>query len=337
MRLDRQTDVGPAQSPGNAAPLSRTQPSDNPPTMSRPAIAFQPLPGVFEPSAIQQLPDGRLLVVEDEKEHPFTLLTIAGGEISTAALCPGLIEFDDAFWKLDDLEGLALDAAGRVCAITSHSRNSKGETKNAREKLVRFRVQGDDIVERQVVGDLKTALVAVHPLLAAAAGVRDVKNEGGLNIEALEFDPHTGALWTGFRSPVPEGRAILARLENPDEMFDAGAPPRIAGELVRLDLRGDGLRGMAWVPALAGYLLISGPVAREQVPFRLWLWNGESAAAPRQVTVPGLAGFAHAEGVCPARLAGRDVIVLVSDDGDRAAGRCAHHLILEPGELRIEP
>jgi hypothetical protein len=305
--------------------------------MPTPSTAFQPLPGVFEPSAIQQLPDGRLLVVEDEKEHPFTLLGIAGGNISAHALHPGLFEFDDAFWKLDDLEGLALDAAGRVCAITSHSRNAGGETKKPREKLVRFRVEGDDIVDRQVVRDLKPALVAAHPLLAAAAGIQDVKNEGGLNVEALEFDPHTGALWIGFRSPVPEGRAILARLENPDEVFDAGAPPRIARELVRLDLGGHGLRGMAWVPALAGYLLVSGPVAREQLPFRLWLWSGKSAAAARQIAVPGLAGFGHAEGVCPARIDGRDLIVLVSDDGDRELGRCANYLLLDPGELRIEP
>jgi hypothetical protein len=299
--------------------------------------AFQPLPGVFEPSAIQQLPDGRLLVVEDEKEHPFTLLTIAAGRIGAEALRPGLFAFDDGFWKLDDLEGLALDHAGRICAITSHSRNAGGETKKPREKLVRFRVEGKDIVDRRLVRDLKPALVAAHPLLAAAAEIRDVKNEGGLNVEALEFDAHRAGLWIGLRSPVPEGRAILARLENPDEVFDDDAPPRIARELARLDLGGHGLRGMAWVPALGGYLLISGPVAREQVPFRLWLWSGESAASARHVTVPGLAGFAHAEGVCPARIDGRDVIVLVSDDGDRAAGRCANHLLLEPGELRIDP
>ena len=34
------------------------------------------LTGIYEPSAIQQLPDGRFLVVEDEKKHPFSLVTI---------------------------------------------------------------------------------------------------------------------------------------------------------------------------------------------------------------------------------------------------------------------
>ena len=38
---------------------------------------FEPLTGLYEPSAIQQLPDGRFLVVEDEKEHSFSLLTFS--------------------------------------------------------------------------------------------------------------------------------------------------------------------------------------------------------------------------------------------------------------------
>ena len=36
--------------------------------------AFRPLSGIYEPSAVQQLPDGRFLVVEDEHRHPFSVL-----------------------------------------------------------------------------------------------------------------------------------------------------------------------------------------------------------------------------------------------------------------------
>jgi hypothetical protein len=39
------------------------------------APALQSFTGIYEPSAIQQLPDGRFLVVEDEKEHPLSLVT----------------------------------------------------------------------------------------------------------------------------------------------------------------------------------------------------------------------------------------------------------------------
>lgn len=36
---------------------------------------FLAFTGIFEPSAILELPDGRFLVAEDEKEHPFALVT----------------------------------------------------------------------------------------------------------------------------------------------------------------------------------------------------------------------------------------------------------------------
>lgn len=301
------------------------------------AATFRPLTGVYEPSAVQQLADGRFLVVEDEKAHPFSLVTIRNDAVSTVPLRPGLFEFDDAFWKLDDLEALALDPSGYVYAITSHSRDGEGREKPSREKLVRFRLDGDDVIDKQVVRGLKSALVAAHRVLASAAAVLDVKNEGGLNIEAMEFAPDAGQLWLGFRSPVLDGLAILAAVENRGAMFDTGEPPRIAPTLFTLDLDGYGVRGMAWVDSLAGYLLIAGPMAREPVPFRLWFWSGQASTPPRRVEVQGLAGFAHAEGVCPAILDGREFILIVSDDGDRKAKRSAGYLLLEPNQLHIAP
>ncbi|MBV5345393.1 MAG: hypothetical protein JZU63_07635, partial [Rhodoferax sp.] len=104
------------------------------------------LAGIYEPSAIQQLPDGRFLVVEDEKKHPFSLVTInPDGSVATSPLSPGL-KGDDDFWKLDDLEGLALDGSGYLYALTSHSRDGDGDEKKSRNKLVRFRLEGDRVV-----------------------------------------------------------------------------------------------------------------------------------------------------------------------------------------------
>ena len=64
-----------------------------------------------------------------------------------------------------------------------------GEKKKSRERLVRFRIDGNRVVDTQVVEGLKQAMTAKHPLLAAAAEVKDVKNAGGLNIEALGAMP----------------------------------------------------------------------------------------------------------------------------------------------------
>lgn len=183
------------------------------------------------------MPDGRFLVVEDEKQHPFSLVIIdpAGG-IHAAPLGPGFLEAGSAFWKLDDLEGLAMDPSGNLYAITSHSRNDEGDEKKSRDKLVRFRIAGDRVVDTRVVMELKPALRATHPLLAAAAEIRDVKGEGGLNIEALEFSVDQRRLLLGFRSPLLDNLAIIAAIENPGAMLEPD--PRISPDLITLGFPG---------------------------------------------------------------------------------------------------
>ncbi|MEN6587348.1 MAG: DUF3616 domain-containing protein [Sulfuricella sp.] len=301
-------------------------------------LMFLTLTGIHEPSAIQQLPDGRFLVVEDEKQHPFSLVRIgADGSISTAPLDRGAPGADDDFRKLDDLEGITLDRSGHIYALTSHSRNSEGEEKKSRDKLVRFRIEGDRVVAPMVVRGLKPALVAAHPALAEAAGIRDVKNEGGLNIEALEITPDQQRLLIGLRSPLLDKRAIIAELENPAAIFDAGEPPRVSATLTTLDLGGNGIRGMAYLPSLGGYLVISGPVAREQVQFQLWFWSGRRGEPARSVSVSGLHGFEHAEGVSSAVIDGQQRIIIVSDDGSRDEGRFARYLLLDDRQLQIAP
>lgn len=300
------------------------------------ALMFIALNGIYEPSAIQQLPDGRFLVAEDEKEAPFSLLTLGpDGATAVEPLRIGGGEQDPG--KLDDLEGLAAGADGFVYAITSHSRNGKGEEKKSREKLLRFRVDGRQLADPRVVTGLKAALIARHPALARAATLTDVKGDGGLNIEALDFPPDGTGLLIGFRSPLDGGMALLATVRNPAAAFESGAVPDVAPELIRLDLGGHGLRGMSRVHALGGYLLISGPVAREQSQFRLWFWNGRAGSAPRRAEVDGLPGVEHAEGITPAVIAGEQRLVIVSDDGSRADGRPARFLILPPDRIRIAP
>lgn len=301
-------------------------------------LMFLALTGIYEPSAVQQLPDGRFLVVEDEKKHPLSLFTLnADGSVHSTPLNPGLFQGDNDFWKLDELEGLAIDRAGFIYALTSHSRDGDGDEKKSRDKLVRFRIDGERVVDTTVVKGLKPALTAAHPVLAHAAEIRDVKNSGGLNIEALEITPDQQHLLIGLRSPLLNNRAIIARVENPAAVFETGAKPRISATLQTLDLGGNGIRGMSYIPALGDYLVISGPVAREQVHFQLWFWNGQPDAPARRVTAPGVQGFEHAEGVSPAVIDGKQRVMIVSDDGSREEGRYARYLLLDPALLQIAP
>lgn len=303
---------------------------------------FRELAGVYEPSAVQQLADGRFIVVEDEERHPIDLLTLQEeGAFSAITLTPKDL-FDKqgpaaGFRKLDDLEALDVDARGRVYAITSHSRTGKGEVKQAREKLVRFEVDGDGLRDPRVVENLKEQLTAADPALKRAAEVTDVKDGNGLNIEGLAFDGDRARLLIGFRGPLVDGKAMLVAIDNVDEVFDEGAAPHIVQPTMLLDLGGEGIRGMTYDPRLDGFLIISGPLEQvEDVPFRLWFWNGHPDEPPRRVTVPGLAGFEHAEGITPVQQGGEEAIMIVSDDGDMDTGKPAQYLMLNYDQLYIE-
>jgi Protein of unknown function (DUF3616) len=299
-------------------------------------VAFKSLTGVYEPSAVVQLPDGRFLVAEDEQDHPLSVVRIeADGTVSSTALRPGLLQTFSAFWQLDDLEGLAVDRAGWVYAITSHSRDDKGRQQDAREKLVRFRIEGDNVVDRKVVDGLKRSMTTTFPVLAAAAKLRDVKAGGGLNIEGLALSPDQSRLLVGFRSPLQDGCALVASLDNLPAVFEAGEAPRLSSRLDMLDLDGHGIRGLSYIASLSGYLVIGGPVDRADEQFGLWFWSGHAGARACRATVPGLTGLRRAEGVSPATIDGAERIVIVSDDGDRKKGRSAHYLLLDPAQLEI--
>ncbi|AGU48190.1 hypothetical protein VAPA_1c10720 [Variovorax paradoxus B4] len=113
----------------------------------------------------------------------------ADGSVHSTELTAGLFQIFSDCWKLDDLEGLALDRAGFVHAITSHSRDDDDDDDDDGD-------EGSRVADPQVVDGLKRALTAKHPERASAARIRDVKTGGGLNIEALEISPraqsHTG-------------------------------------------------------------------------------------------------------------------------------------------------
>ncbi|WP_291991739.1 DUF3616 domain-containing protein [Candidatus Accumulibacter sp. ACC003] len=300
--------------------------------------SFRPLTGTYEPSGIQQLADGRFIVVEDELQQPLSVLEIdADGSVRCTPLHPsGVQQAGDDFWDLDDLEGVTVDQAGYVYAITSHSRDGDGREKASRERLVRFRVAGDRVAEPLLAPPIKAALIAAQPLLAAAAKIPDVKKDGGLNIEALAMSADQRRLLIGLRSPLLEQRAIIASIENPQAIFDSHHEPSISATLVTLDLGGKGIRGMSYLAVLNGYLVIAGPLAKEQEQFELWFWSGDPAAPSRRVSVAGLAGFEHAEGVSSALIDGRQRIIIVSDDGSRTQGRFARFLLLDPDQLQIE-
>ena len=129
---------------------------------------------------------------------------------------------------------------------------------------------------------------------------------------------------------------MFASVENPTQIFEAGVSPVISATLYKLDLGGNGLRGMAYIAALSGYLIITGPVDRTPMQFQLWFWNGQRNAAARRVRVRGIKDFERAESVCAALLNGQQKIMIVSDDGNRKENRYGQFVLLDTDALKPE-
>ena len=97
------------------------------------------------------------------------------------------------------------------------------------------------------------------PFLADA--VRRTPAKAGLNIEGLAWTPE-GHLLVGLRAPTvteseprPHGGqedAVVLRLKNPEALFAEPRQPAQLGEVVKLDLRGQGIRGMCGDPDRKG-------------------------------------------------------------------------------------
>jgi hypothetical protein len=155
-----------------------------------------------------------------------------------------------------------------------------------------------------------------------AAARRPAKAPGGLNIEGLAATPN-GALLIGFRNPLPEKKALLAPLTNPNAML-AGEKARF-GDPVLLDLGGLGIRSLEMVNG--GLLIVAGPAEGRKgsaSPSALYRWSGQfESPAVRLRSFPPVGGRPFNP---EALVIDANSLVVLSDDGkleglDAACGK----------------
>ena len=306
---------------------------------------FRELEGIYEPSAAEQMPDGRIFVVEDEVAHSLAIISIQpDGTFTVERLDPEVVfaalADEDSPGIPEDLEGIAVDDDGFVYIITSHSRETDGKNYPRRDKLVRFKVDGTRFTEMAAYDNLKADIAARHPFLAKSAEVVNVKEEGGFNIEAIAFDKDKKKLIVGFRSPQQDGKAILVTIENPQEIFEKDVAAKIGEEMIQFDMKDNGVRGMAYDPRLDGYLIISGPTSRDRtLNFGLWFWDGKSGSGVVPVTIPGAAdAINRGECVTPIRWNGNERVLLIRDDGKKSKKKemNANYMFLTYDQLKME-
>ena len=283
---------------------------------------------IYEPSGLQSLLDGRLIVIEDEASQALHILDVNhnGGFKENKRLTQQLMK---AFkTKLNDLEAITLGPDGYVYAITSHQRNLSGERSSDREQFIRFKIEGNKIFDVGTYSNLTDDIEQ-----SGILGTVDERGYGGIvniNIEALSFD-REGNLMIGFRGPLNGEKTIIGILENPSDIFQYKTKPIITAKPLLLDLYGGGIRAMSYDNILRGYLIsneIYGDNKKKHS--QILFWDGDKTHRTYRMAKPGLKNI---EGITSVRYGDNTKILLSSDDGKKAKDKAASYLYLNYIEL----
>lgn len=208
-----------------------------------------------------------------------------------------------------DLEA-ATRIGERALWMTSHGRNSSGKPKPERLKLfaTTLPARGTQLsVWGQPYDHLLDDLLADPRLLPfdlKRASELAPKAPGGLNMEGMTAR-REGGVWIGFRNPIPENRALLVPLLNPERLLQ-GEKAQL-GDPRLLDLGGLGVRAIS--THRERYLILAGAFDGSGGA-KLFSWDG--AGQPQVVADQTLAGL-NPEGFFTPAGSGR--VLILSDDG----------------------
>lgn len=281
--------------------------------------------GIYEASGVQSIPDGRVIIIEDEKSSAIShILTIAPN--LTVKETP--LQFDDKLKKiaakLSDLEGLAADKGGNLFAVTSHSKSKKGKLARKRERLVRFSIKENKITDYTVYKNL-------------GAFIRRKLGVNAINIEAISFNATGNKLLIGFREPIVEGMSLIAVLENPNRIFDHDEDAIFSDQIFKLDLGGGGIRALNFDKKLNGYFIVNETKNKNgKLRSVLWFWDGHTSNTPRRIKIPNWGNIKNIEGITSVNIEGKPHLFIVSDDGKLNKEKGAHYDVLSYEQISIE-
>lgn len=274
--------------------------------------------GMCDASAMEMLSDD-LFVVGNDEDNVLRVYsrTQQGFPVQ-------IVDFSSAFAiKKKKTPEMDLEAAARIGDriywISSHGANAKGKVQPSRHRLFATEVFTTNGISRlRVVGRLYSDFVrdlaaepSVAPLNLFAASRKAPKSPGALNIEGLSPTPE-GHLLVGFRNPIPARKALVVRVENPQNVI-AGEKPKFGAPRF-IDLGGFGIRSIS--PYRDGYLIVAGPFDTEGGPSRLHFWNGmgeKTEVLPVQL-------LGNPEGIAVIRHQSADSLFVISDDGALEVG-----------------
>lgn len=290
--------------------------------------------GVFEPSAVQQLPDGKLLIAEDEPNHAFSIISIdkTGRFVEDEALDTRVITGFKR--RLSDLEALARDDEGFIYALTSHSRTRKGDRSPDREHLMRFKIQDGNMLGLTSYDNLTQVLETdhkLHDLIRERTKVEVSFEE--INIEGMAFDPVKKRLVLGFRDPEFNNMALVAFISNPKDVFERNAKPEF-DEVAVIDIDGGGIRSLNYDPVLKTYVIANEVKDENGQKFsQLWTWSGNPTDEPQKISLPNLQHITNVEAVDSITVNGKPQMILMGDEGNASQKITAKYMLVDYSQL----
>jgi hypothetical protein len=223
--------------------------------------------------------------------------------------------------KEPDIEGAAA-IGDRIYWVTSHGRNKDREEQESRQRFFATSVTlngGEVCIEpcgrpyKRLIRDL-LGTPELNQFNLARAVTLAPEETGGLNLEGLAPTPE-GYVLLGFRNPVPDGRALIVALKNPDELVENGAASANLSVAGRLALGGRGIRAIEFVPESRSYLIVAGAFD-DAHEFKLYKWSGRRGDEGTPIDVE--IGDCKPEELIVTRVqSGSHELELLSDDGDR--------------------
>ncbi len=282
---------------------------------------------VFEPSGATTLPDGKVLIVEDEgNAKSLKLLEVkpSGGveEIGNLYL-PKKIK--KVFKKsIEDLEAITSDG-NIVYAVTSHTFTKSNKRKGSREKLLMFSYEDGAIEDFYSYGRLKKDLYERFPDIFKD----DIFSTNVMDIEGLSMDPKSGALLVAFRAPLLGGDAFIISIKNPKEIFLNEEKPDFA-KPIRLDFNGLGIRDITYDAQKDAYWVIAGGSNNRTLKFELWFWDKKNSKTSLVKNQPDIG---YAEGITLINTQSSKPALFIVEDNGKKPNKSAEYVIIDRGSL----
>jgi len=226
-----------------------------------------------------------LILTADDEEGELRVFKLSGGEaVATLDIAAAFKEAGIKTKKEFDLEG-ATAVGGKYYFIGSMARNSNGKERKDRQFFFCITVDRKDPNKFGLCGKPYQGLLrdlsnceSLRKFKLGTAFAKAPKTYGAGNIEGLAADPE-GFFWIGFRNPIPDNKALLVQLLNPDEVLK-GEKGKI-GKHILLDLNGLGVRDICWSDTKKCYFIAAGQY--EGKSRKIYSWSGKETDSAKLV------------------------------------------------------